>query len=161
MKENLVILDTRRMITIIDQIQIKRTSIINIWINMATRFQMVVIPPTFIHLNGYGGNKFIRKKFMHIDKSTISKYTAYFHDGSLIAIDYGKDDTELTLTMESAEVDPEDIKDPIHLSEEERIKGKLHLKGIKNIYIDDEKLSTPLKMNYDDGSIFDLEIKDN
>ena len=98
---------------------------------------------------------------MHIDKSTISKYTAYFHDGSLIAIDYGKDDTELTLTMESAEVDPEDIKDPIHLSEEERIKGKLHLKGIKNIYIDDEKLSTPLKMNYDDGSIFDLEIKDN
>ena len=98
---------------------------------------------------------------MYFDKSIISKYTSYFHDGSLVAIEYGKNDSELTLTMESAEVDPEDIKDPISLSKEDRIKGKLHLKGIKNIYIDDEKLSTPLKMNYDDGGIFDLEIKDN
>ena len=98
---------------------------------------------------------------MYIDKSIISKYTAYFHDGSLVAIEYGKNNTELTLTLESAEVDPEDIKDPIPLSKDDRIKGKLHLKGIKNIYINDEKLSTPLKMTYDDGGIFDLEIKDN
>ena len=91
----------------------------------------------------------------------ISKYTSYFHDGSLIAIDYGKNDTELTLTMESAEVDPEDIKDNIPLAKEDRIKGKLHLKGVKNIYINRKKLSTPLKMNYDNGKIFDLEIKNN
>jgi hypothetical protein len=98
---------------------------------------------------------------MYIDKSIISKYTSYFHDGSLIAIDYGKNDTELTLTMESAEVDPEDIKDPVPLAKEDRIKGKLHLKGIKSIYMDDEKLSTPLKMNYDDGEILHLKIKDS
>ena len=79
----------------------------------------------------------------------------------MIAIDYGKNDTELTLTMESAEVDPEDIKDNIPLAKEDRIKGKLHLKGIKNIYINRKRLSTPLKMNYDNGKIFDLEIKNN
>ena len=59
----------------------------------------------------------------------ISKYTSYFHDGSLIAIDCGKNNTELTLTMENAEVDPEDINDNIRLSK----KGKLHLKGIKSL----------------------------
>ena len=59
---------------------------------------------------------------MYIDKSIISKYTAYFHDGSLVAIEYGKNNTELTLTLESAEVDPEDIKDPIPLSKDDRIK---------------------------------------
>lgn len=98
---------------------------------------------------------------MDIDKTIISKYTSYFHDGSLVEIEYGKNNAELILTMESAEVDPEDIKDPIPLSEDDRIKGKLHLKGVKNIYINDEILSTPLKMTYDDGGIFDLEIKDN
>lgn len=98
---------------------------------------------------------------MYVDKSIISKYTSYFHDGSLIAIEYGKKNTELTLTMESAEVDPEDIEDPIPLSDNDRIKGKLHLKGIKNIYIDEEKLSTELKMNYDSGDIFRFKIKDN
>ncbi len=107
---------------------------------------------------------------MYIDKATISKYTSYFHDGSLIAIEYGKNEGELILTMESAEVHSEDIKDPIPLSKEGRIKGKiylkqikgkLHLNGLKNIYIDNKKLATPLKMNYDDGDIFRFRIKDN
>ncbi|MBM3910632.1 MAG: hypothetical protein FJ356_03175 [Thaumarchaeota archaeon] len=98
---------------------------------------------------------------MYLDKSIISKYTSYFHDGSLIAINYGNDDTELTLTMESAEVDPEDIKDPIPLAKEDRIKGKLHLKGVKSIYINDKKIFSPLKMNYDDGEILHLKIKNN
>lgn len=98
---------------------------------------------------------------MCIDKTIISKYTSYFHDGSLVAIEYGKNNVELILSMESAEVDPEDIKDTIPLSNDDRIKGKLHLKGVKNIYINDEKLSNPLKMTYDDGGIFDFEIKDN
>ena len=98
---------------------------------------------------------------MYIDKSIISKYASYFHDGSLVTIEYGKNDAELILTMESAEIDPEDIRDPIPLSKDDRIKGKLHLKGIKSISIDGEKLSTPLKMNYDDGDIFRFKIKGN
>jgi hypothetical protein len=79
----------------------------------------------------------------------------------LIAIEYGKNDTELALTMESAEVDPEDIKDSIPLSSGDRIKGKLYFTRIKSIYINDKKLTTSLKMNYDDGEILHLKIKDN
>lgn len=97
---------------------------------------------------------------MYVDKSIISKYSSYFHDGSLVAFDYGKSDAELTLTMESAEVDPEDIKDPIPLSKDDRIKGKLHLNRIKSIYIGDKKLSTQLKMHHDDGNVFHFKIKD-
>ena len=98
---------------------------------------------------------------MRIDKAIISKYTAFFHDGSLIAIDYGKNDTELTLTMESAEVAPEELPGNIALSDDDRVTGKLHLKGVKNIYIDRKKLLAPLKMNYDDGDIFRFRIKEN
>ena len=98
---------------------------------------------------------------MYIDKSTISKYTSYFHDGTLFDIQYGKDPFELILAMESCYIDIEDLKDPIPRSNEDTLRGKLCLKGIKNIYINREKLSTPLKMNYDNGKIFDLEIKNN
>jgi hypothetical protein len=103
----------------------------------------------------------LRRKFMYIDKATISKYTSYFHDGSLLNIQYGKTPVDLTLSMESCYIDEEDLKDPIPRSSEDTLRGKLHLKGIKNIYIDNEVLSTPLKMNYDDGEIFRLDIKDN
>lgn len=95
---------------------------------------------------------------MYVDKATISKYTAFFHDGSLIAIEYGKNDTELTLTMQSAEVAPEELPGNIALSDDDRITGKLHLKGVKNIYVNRKQFSTPLKMNYDNGGIFDWEI---
>ncbi len=98
---------------------------------------------------------------MYIDKSTISKYTSYFHDGTLLDIQYGKDSHELILSMESCYIDAEDLKDHIPRSKEDTLRGNLHLKGIKNIYINREKLSTPLKINYDNGKIFDLEIKNN
>lgn len=97
---------------------------------------------------------------MHIDKSTISRYSSYFHDGTLLDIQYGKDPHELILSMESCYIDAEDLKDPIPLSKEDTLRGKLHLKGVKNIFINDEKFSTPLKMDYDDGEIFHLNIKD-
>lgn len=71
---------------------------------------------------------------MYIDKAIISKYTSYFHDRSSVAIEYGKNNAELILTIKSAEVDPEDIKDPIALLKDDRIKG------IKNIYINNKKI---------------------
>jgi hypothetical protein len=98
---------------------------------------------------------------MYIGKAIISEYTSYFHDGSLVAIEYGKNNSELILTLESAEVDSEEIKDPILISKDNRIKGKLHLKGIINIYIDGVKASTPLKMNYDEGDIFRFKIQES
>ncbi len=98
---------------------------------------------------------------MYVDKSTISKYSAYFHDGTLFNIQYGADPFELILSMESCYLDEEDLKDPIPRSKEDTLRGKLYLKGVKNIHINREKLSTPLKMDYDDGNIFDLEIKNS
>ncbi len=96
---------------------------------------------------------------MYIDRATISKYTSYFHDGLLIDIEYGKNNSELILTLESAEVDPENIKDHIILSKENRIKGRLFLKGVKNIHTNGKQILTPLKMNYDSGDIFRFKIK--
>lgn len=94
-----------------------------------------------------------------MDKMDIFKYKDFFHDGTLLGIEHqGK---AIVLSMQSAEVSPEELPGHIALSSDDRIKGKLHLKGIKNIYINREKLSTLLKMNYDDGKIFDLEIKNN
>ncbi len=95
-----------------------------------------------------------------IDKLTISKYTSYFHDGSLIDIQYGESTSEIAVSMESAELDPEDLNDPISLSKENRIKGKLHLNGITKIEVDDEILSAPLKMHHDDAEIFHFRIID-
>lgn len=94
-----------------------------------------------------------------MDKIDIFKYKDFFHDGALLGIEH--QEKTIVLAMQSAEVDPEELPGPIALSSDDRIKGKLHLKGVKNIHINREKLSTPLKMNYDDGKIFDLEIKNN
>ena len=89
----------------------------------------------------------------------ICKYKDFFHDGALLGIEHqGK---IIILSMQSAEVALEELPGHIALSSDDRITGRLHLKGIKNVYINREKLSTPLKMNYDNGKIFDLEIKNN
>ncbi len=94
-----------------------------------------------------------------IDKKILTKYTSYFHDGSIIDIEYEKDPSELIISMESAELDLEDIKDPIPLSEEKNIRGKLHLLGVKKIFINKELLKEPLKMKYDCGLLLDFDIE--
>ena len=89
----------------------------------------------------------------------ICKYKDFFHDVALLGIEH--QGTTIVLSMQSAEVAPEELPSYIALSSDDRITGKLHLKGIKNIYINRKKLSTLLEMNYDNGKIFDLEIKNN
>ena len=89
----------------------------------------------------------------------ISEYTAFFHDGSLIEIDHKNDKIELS--MSSAEMDEEDLKEPIELSEDDCIIGKLHIEGVKSIIVNDELLEKPLKKEYDNGHIFDFEINDS
>lgn len=91
-----------------------------------------------------------------------SKYTGYFHDGSILSIDH-KDHT-IVFSMTSAEMDEEDLQDNIHLSKDDPFKclrGKLHIEGIKEILINNVPLSGILKKEYDDGDIFKLEIKKN
>lgn len=88
----------------------------------------------------------------------IKKYTSDFHDGELININHVKDEIELTLS--SAEVDPKDIPDLI-LGTNDRIKGKLHLIGVKSVKINNKFLTSNLEMQYHSGEILHLEIKSN
>lgn len=82
----------------------------------------------------------------------ISKYTSFFHDGSIIDIRHEGDNIQFS--MSSAEVDEEDLQDDIPLSKYDRIQGKLHVEGVRNITINEKRFSGKLKKIYEDGSIF-------
>src|SRR3972149_3210149 len=89
----------------------------------------------------------------------ISKYSAFFHDGSIMDIRHTKDKIEFS--MASAEMDREDVGDDIHLSKDDSIQGKLHIEGVKNIKINKKTFRGVIKKIYDNGRIFDFEIKKN
>jgi len=63
----------------------------------------------------------------------ISKYEAFFHDGSLIDIRHIG--TKIEFSMASAEMDEEDVENDVILSKNDSIQGKLHIEGIKSIMI--------------------------
>jgi superfamily I DNA and RNA helicase len=73
-----------------------------------------------------------------VEMMNIRKYFDDFHDGALI--DMQQYQNEVILSVESAEMDPSDIKDGIQLSEMGTIKGKIHLKVIKSIKINEAPL---------------------
>lgn len=87
----------------------------------------------------------------------ISYYAPFFHDGSIININHTHGDIEIS--MQSAQIDEEDLKDEITLSKFHRIKGKLHLKNVRSIIVNDLVFSDTLKMLYDKGSIFDFVLQ--
>ncbi len=89
----------------------------------------------------------------------IQKYLHEFHDGSLINIEHT--DQECIFSLESAEMDPADMKDDIPLSERGTIKGKLHLTKIQSIKINEFSFHGRLKLQYDYGTIFDFETQNN
>jgi len=89
----------------------------------------------------------------------IEDYTGFFHDGSIIDIKH--EENEIEISMESAEMTEEDMKEEFPLSEHDTIKGKLHLEGIKNIKENDKINIEKLKMNYEIADIFDFEISQN
>src|SRR3989344_6806638 len=94
-----------------------------------------------------------------VELMSIEKYTAYFHDGALINIQHNSN--EITFSLESAEMDLSELKDPIQFSERKSIKGKLHLRDINSIILNENPFSGILKMKYDSGTIFDLQIEKN
>lgn len=88
----------------------------------------------------------------------ISKYTAYFHDGSILDIQHMED--KIAFTMSSAELSEDNVTDKeIILSKGDRIRGKLWLEGVTDIKINDLSYQGLLSKNYDYGRIFDFEIK--
>lgn len=89
----------------------------------------------------------------------IQKYLNEFHDGSLIDIEHI--DQNCVISLESAEMDRSDMKDDMPLSERGTIKGKLHLENILSIKINESPFQGKLKLQYDYGSIFDFEIRNN
>lgn len=89
----------------------------------------------------------------------INKYADFFHDGSIIDIDHtGK---RMIIVMESAEVDKEDIKDDIPLSNDARIRGILHIEEIKSIKTNNNPRLEVLNKKYDEGGIVNFEITKN
>ncbi|MDE3055957.1 MAG: hypothetical protein KGI80_04625 [Verrucomicrobiota bacterium] len=88
------------------------------------------------------------------NKMDISKYTSYFHDGSIILIE--RKDNKIVISMESSELDPEEVQN-ISLTKRHTIKGDLYFSDVKEISINgnycDKKIS-----RFNDYEIMHLEV---
>lgn len=88
----------------------------------------------------------------------IADYTSNFHDGSIIDIKH--EINRIEISMESAEITEEDMKEDFPLSEHDTIKGKLHLEEVKSIKECNSYLNF-LKMKHEDATIFHFKINNN
>jgi hypothetical protein len=88
----------------------------------------------------------------------IAKYTAYFHDGSLIDIQYDKGC--LCMSLQSAEIHPGEIEmeDEPFLTKQRTLKGRLYFDSIESMMVDDKPYTQPLRMQDDWGEILRLKI---
>ena len=89
----------------------------------------------------------------------IINYTSYFHDGGIINIE--QKNNNISISMESAEMDPDDLKENVLLSKYNTIKGKLCIEGIVSIMINEKPFNRKLIMTHDDGEILDFEFLNN
>src|SRR3990167_7330623 len=89
----------------------------------------------------------------------IKKYTGYFHDGSILAIQH--QGNKLVIFMESAEMDEEDKLDDVVFAKDDNIRGKLHLEGVTSIIEEDIGNLTKFEMKKVIATIFDFELKEN
>lgn len=88
----------------------------------------------------------------------IAKYASYFHDGSVIDIQHYEG--EILISMESSEISQEDLKDDITLSEQNTLKGVLHLERIEAIWLDGKSHQGKLQMLADTGGILKFQVSD-
>ena len=89
----------------------------------------------------------------------ISKYTSFFHDGSIMDIQHTKNKIEFSMT--SAEMDYEDLQEDIALSKYDNIQGKLHIEGIKSIKVNDKPFFGTIKKKYEDAEICHFGMNQN
>ena len=92
-----------------------------------------------------------KKRYMNL-----SKYSGYFHDGSLISFTHVEN--KIVISMLSAEIIPEHMIKNMPLLNKNRIKGNLYLEGVKKIKINNESFTGTLKKMHDSGSILDFEV---
>jgi len=90
----------------------------------------------------------------------IAKYAGYFHDGYVNGISHIGNNISFSLESSVIE-DLDEILDKNYLSDSNSFKGVLKINSIKYFKVGDEKYTGIFKMEYDDGDILDLEIKNN
>lgn len=86
----------------------------------------------------------------------IKKYEDYFHDGSIFNIE--NFNNELVIYMSSAAMLPEFYSEKLDLDAYNCIKGKLHIKNISKIIVNDEEIHYPLIQIHECADIIDFEI---
>jgi len=89
----------------------------------------------------------------------IKKYASLFHDGSIFSIN--RSGRDLIISMESAEVDKEDVDSEITLSQDDRIRGNLHIEGVKKIRENNQRDIPRFEMRQEDAEIFRLKVIQN
>lgn len=89
----------------------------------------------------------------------ISEYTSFFHDGSII--DIQQDKNEILISMESAEISNVDLQNKLTLTEQNTLKGVLHIYKPINVSIDNELLNNNLKMIADVAGILNFDLNKN
>jgi hypothetical protein len=91
------------------------------------------------------------------ENMNISDYD--FHDGYIINMEHVNN--KMKISMESAEISDEELKDDIILSNHDTIKGTLHIEGIKNFKINGAVFLEKFVKTYDEGNISSFTIKGN
>lgn len=90
----------------------------------------------------------------------IAKYADYFHDGYVNNISHIGNN--ISFSLESSVIENlDEIADKNFLSDSHTFKGILKACNIKNFKLGNKKYEGVFQMQYDDGNILDLEIKDN
>ena len=84
----------------------------------------------------------------------IEKYD--FHDGYIIDIKHIKG--SVAISMESAQIDTEEVCGTYELSEHKTLKGKLHLDGVKKIILNEKRCLDQLEMVDMEGNISSLDF---
>lgn len=90
----------------------------------------------------------------------ISKYADYFHDGYVNNISHVGNN--ISFSLESSVIEHlDEVADKHFLSDSNTFRGILKVFHIKKFRLGNKKYEDVFQMQYDDGNILDLEIKDN
>jgi hypothetical protein len=89
----------------------------------------------------------------------IISYTSYFHDGGIINME--QKNNNIMISMESAEMDSDDLKEKVLLSKYNTIRGILHLDNVKCIKEDNKTFLGKIGMMYDSARILTFEMDVN
>jgi hypothetical protein len=94
------------------------------------------------------------------EKMDIAKYADYFHDGYVNNILHVGNN--ISFSLESSVIENlDEIADKPFLSDSNTFKGILKIYGIKSFKLGGKEYEGDFQMQYDDGNILDLKIKDN